>query len=273
MESIDPHQGPESPRHDEYLPQHKESEQGNFDYAQRAQDMHAFITQIKEVSGHWAGIEQAWSDYVTNEPNPIAQQFSEAMLRGAYQIAHEDILNTYGARKRSGEILTEAELDEEWAAKASVIESNHFMRTMLAQQRDNFTTKQVVNWYSKFVGNRFATAEGTVAGALSEIAVYEAAASMPGLLDAVHYGDILDDARGADIRAVSAIDLQDISIDVKAGMQAPEGRIRKTGYQLVIGVPTQLMDAHGRMSDDGRDGLQRLLSLAMQQTAARKQAR
>lgn len=243
-------------------------EAGETSYAQRVQDMAMMIRQVSEKSGHWDGVETAWSHYVINESDTVMQQFSEAMLRAEYQVANNDILEVYKSRKLAGETLTDEEKDHEWQAKCSKIEGNHFLRTMLSDQRDNFTIKEVSAWYAKFGGDRMKTAEGDVMGAYSEIAVYEAAATMPGLLDAVRYGEIADDARGGDIMGVSAVDLGTVYIDVKAGMQPPVGKLSKHGYHLTIGVPTQMMDKHGHMDPDGIQGIQRLLALSMQQTAA-----
>jgi hypothetical protein len=223
-----------------------------------------------------SAINELWESYVIDqaEEDSAMAQFCAVMLHGPSTKEYEDQLQSYDKRKKTGPYLSREEREYEFSLKVSRVEANHGLRDMIAQQPGAFKMKNLRSWYTTFTGNS-AFAEGAIAGALSEIAVLEAADEREDFLN-VHYGSVEDDLRGGDIMCTQVVQRNgrteyiDVSIDVKAGKQMPEGKLKGDGIQLTIGVPTHFFDDYGHVGNDERSGIGNLIDLAAHQTNMRR---
>jgi hypothetical protein len=241
------------------------------DYEARVLDMHGMLQRGAESEDYWDSLDKVWTEYVAIESDPRWQQFCAALLQAPRLTIYQDRIAELSQAEKNRR-LTHEEYTEMHTTKIQVIEDKHYFRSMIENHQDDFTMREFTQWYAMFNGGRSQKATEDIYGAMSEIAAWEAAASLPGLLMAVEYGNAEDDSHGGDIKALMTDSLEEVLIDVKSGLQIPEHRRTKTGYKLVIGVPTQLMDSHGRLDSDGKLGMQRNIEYAVTQAIALKKA-
>lgn len=235
-----------------------------------SQDYDALIQDLSNtVKGGTEGLVVAWEEYVVNEPNPQMATFAAVMLRASTVSENKRTLSEY---QKNHTALNLEQREYMQTLKKEVIADNHYLRDMIADQRDIFTQKQVSSWYGSMMGEP-GTAESMISGAYAEIAVGEVAASMPDVLQGVRYGDIEEDAKGMDMLGRYALDGKPVAIDAKAGLGLPACHLDSRGmYRLTINVPTNALDSHGRLDEEGRNGLKRAIHLSLMQESGKRAA-
>lgn len=216
----------------------------------------------------WAARAEVWDRYVTNGPEGPINTFSQVMLRGGYDNHYSGVLNQCEEMENNPYKWSPQEMknaaDAKLEAKTFLVESNHLLRSIIEEQGDNFTGKQLFSWYTKACEGKAKTAEGRVMGAASEIAVKRAMEAMGVFRSAsVQYGDIEQDLLGMDIVGQIKKGGVRLAVDVKTGKQETKHFRKPYGLQMIVGVPHYLFDDHLKVDQEDTEGLAYLMNLEL----------
>ena len=235
--------------------------------------MDAMFGELKANRGTdiWAARAEVWDRYVVNGPEGQINTFSQVMMRGGYDNHYAGVIDQCDEmKKHPGDWLPQEMKDADSAkleAKTFLVESNHLLRSVIEDQGENFTRRQLCSWYTKACEDNANTAEGRVMGAASEIAVKGAMGVMGVFRNAsVQYGDIEQDLQGMDIVGQVKKGGEWLAVDAKAGKQMPTHQRMPYGIQLTVGVPHRLFDDHLKVDQKGTEGLAYLMNLELAKT-------
>jgi hypothetical protein len=233
--------------------------------------------RVDEIRDHYratgirneASRSAAWSKFVDNEPSADVALFSGVMLRGVYDVEynnrHEELKKELKIPNNKSEVQLLTDRAELRRVKSFLVDSNHSIRNLIESQGEVFTLDELSTWYGRSNGGHVHQATSRVIAVASELAVMATLVSMPEVRS-VNYGTNNQDRRGGDI--ITRFDDgsesgKEVWIDVKSGRQVPTGSEHAGVLNLTVGIPRNLMDAHGHLDQHNTEGMQTLIRLAV----------
>lgn len=234
------------------------------------EDIFLTVDRFKPSLGADAAFLKAWDTYVDDEENPYLQQVAGVVINAHFQAQHFKHLQALQAQ--SSPELPSSRLNdarhEMREIKYGLCEFNHQLRDLIMCQGAQLTREELRDWLWKASGNA-QWAGATVAGVVSELAIYDALQDSPAL-KSLRFGSVEEDLKAGDIIG-ELHSGRKVIFDVKSGQHFPKVSDEASGLKLTVGVEMAQINNFS-ISQSAREGVNKLAEMAIHQSEALRKA-